>query len=249
MSAASRELKLEREQEAASLRAYLDVPYGLLTTLTGPDSSGKSALVRAAIAGRPLCTYLDLRQFPVTTDEEFIMNFLVSIGYRMPSNDVIRRWLLRERQPKQARLIPPVEVDLGLERLTEVLVAEKHRRLHEARRLPLLIVSGLEALDAPALHMEGGVAAPKSEKGKEKDKAKNKNAAPDTTYLSKFINYAIYATDAGLARIILITSRYFLIDVLDQCMCGSFFFSLFSFFASNASFKFPDFGCGAKCST
>ena len=160
--ATSRELKLERPLELAALKEYLEVPDGLLTALTGPDSSGKSALLRSAIAGRAMTTFLDLRQFPVTSDEEFISAFLVSFGYRLPSNDILRRWLLRERQPKQARVIQPEEVDLAFERLTEVLLAEKSRRMHDnaERRLPLLIVSGLEALDAPGLHPESGSTTP-----------------------------------------------------------------------------------------
>lgn len=253
VSATSRELKLEREAEAAALAAYLDVPHGLLTAVTGPDSSGKSALLRSAVAGRALTTFLDLRQFPVASDEEFIYNFLVSIGYRLPSNDLFRRWLLRERQPKQpSRLIQTSEVDVALERLSEVLIGEKHRRAHDPERLlPILIVSGLEALDAPGLHPEGGGfgagaggGGGKAEKGKDKGRDKAKPVVPDTTFLSKFINYAIYATDAGLARVLLITNRNFLVDVLDPCACPR----PRSRSPADAS-QSPASGCGARCWT
>jgi hypothetical protein len=46
---------------------------------------------------------LDLREHPVTSDDEFVFQFVEISGYLLPSNEFLARWLLKEKAQKEKR--------------------------------------------------------------------------------------------------------------------------------------------------
>lgn len=47
--------------------------------------------------------YLDLRENPVTSEDEFMYQFVQQSGYLLPSTEFLARWLLKEKAPKERR--------------------------------------------------------------------------------------------------------------------------------------------------
>lgn len=43
---------------------------------------------------------LDLRKFSITTEDEFMYQFVESSGYLLPNTELFARWLLREQVSK-----------------------------------------------------------------------------------------------------------------------------------------------------
>lgn len=65
-------------------------------------------MLKRVLSKRPMTIYLDLRQKPITSEDEFMFQFVESTGYLLPSTDFFARWLLREKAPKENRTFPAI---------------------------------------------------------------------------------------------------------------------------------------------
>jgi hypothetical protein len=137
-------LNLPRITEENMLSQYFSSPPSGPIVITGPDGSGKTTILKRVMSGRSMTVYLDLRQNPVTSEDEFMFQFVESTGYLLPSTDLFYRWLLREKAPKENK-ISRVEVDRALLSVQNMLFDEKKNGWNNG--YPLICISGMESLD------------------------------------------------------------------------------------------------------
>eukprot|EP01080_Neovahlkampfia_damariscottae_P008491 gene8491-315_t len=180
-------------------------PSGSLVVV-GPDGSGKSSILRKAItdSSNKLTMIVDLRKTTITTENEFMFQFVESSGYLLPNTDWFTRWLLREQEKKTRSIhsisihfifigIPKIEVDKAIKSLQELLIKEKSQGWRDG--IPIICIIGIEAISCIA-----------------KDFSENE----DEGTMRKFFNFCVYCSDHRLCHIIIVTNYNFSHDVLDK---------------------------------
>lgn len=126
---------LRRTFQEERMINYFKLPPAGPIVMIGPDGSGKSSIMKRVLFERPMTIVLDLRQVlfffffeetkiillffknPVTSDDEFMWQFVASIGYKLPSSDFLARWLLRESAVKERSKIPKIKKKKFLARI------------------------------------------------------------------------------------------------------------------------------------
>lgn len=61
--------------------------------------------MKQVLKDRKKTIFIDLRQSPISSEDDFMFQFIRHSGYNLPSNELFSRWLLREKfNPKNASL-------------------------------------------------------------------------------------------------------------------------------------------------
>eukprot|EP01124_Arcella_intermedia_P008206 TRINITY_DN15148_c0_g1_i1.p1 TRINITY_DN15148_c0_g1~~TRINITY_DN15148_c0_g1_i1.p1 ORF type:complete len:533 (+),score=123.52 TRINITY_DN15148_c0_g1_i1:96-1601(+) len=173
-------------KEEKTIKQYLEYPPIGPLVLIGPDGTGKSTLLKSIFHERAMSVFIDLRQLPVTTDNEFIYNLIVSTGYNVPSMDFFTRWLLREKSPEKKPRIDKVEIDKAFVAIGEMLKREKAAGW----------TNGIPVICINHCHFNMGITS-------------------DFGEIDKFFNFCLWLSDNRLAHLIITTNRYFSEKVLD----------------------------------
>jgi len=119
-------LSIVRRAEEKILRQFFASPPSGPSVVIGPEGAGKSSLLKKIFDNRPMILWLDLKQNPVTTGEEFLVSLITGCGYLLPTSGSMFSALLglAGSRPQQG-LVSNEDVDKALSTFIDVLRFEK----------------------------------------------------------------------------------------------------------------------------
>eukprot|EP01127_Copromyxa_protea_P000791 TRINITY_DN1069_c0_g1_i2.p1 TRINITY_DN1069_c0_g1~~TRINITY_DN1069_c0_g1_i2.p1 ORF type:complete len:497 (+),score=86.84 TRINITY_DN1069_c0_g1_i2:710-2200(+) len=148
--------------------------------IVGPKGAGQHVLAKEALRDWNNVLYLDLHRNPVASAEEFLRCFCEAIGYKMPVNNELVRFLLRE--PARKSRITHEEAEQALSVFSTALSQEKARGWRNG--IPIIVLD-----DIPGIF------------GEQKE-----NAFAQDPFFTKFSDWLIHLYESKLAHVIFVSS-------------------------------------------
>ena len=231
-----RGLHMRRQREVGLIRSILRQEPSGPVVVTGASGSGKSSMVREILNDRPWTLYLNLQADPVGGSTDFLSLFTKASGYYFPPIELVALGILRQQ-------ISEHDAEKALHYTTIVL--QQQRSLRNAvgdmtegpLGVPYPVICVDQMHDIPVSPSSGSLQGRQSVENKE-DQAATARAVS----FHKFVEWAVYVTDAKLAHVIFVT-RPGLISAMDKNLSLRFrreqvYLALMSESMANAYFRY-----------
>lgn len=118
-------LFLQRSNKVSFVREQIDSDPAGPIVITGPQGSGKTMILKRALAGRPHTVYLSLRATPVTSGDALAVALVQQMGYLLPPTELLSRAIFNRDMASGTTM--GAEIDRALKIITQVLEEEKAR--------------------------------------------------------------------------------------------------------------------------
>jgi len=188
-------LTLERETEQKILTQYFGSPPSGPSVIIGPEGAGKSGLLKQIVQNRKMVIWMDLKQNPVATGEEFLVSFINNSGYLWHSSGNLWSAFLGLGRTQSQAVQFNQEADLALTAISDVLRNEKEKGWQDG--VPVIVLDDIHRLGS-CNDME----------------LQNAKVSDDVNFL-KFIDWCVHVSDSKLAHVVFMTSYTFAHLALD----------------------------------
>lgn len=186
-------LFLARGEKHAFLVDLFNSDPGGPVCVTGPRGSGKTMVVKRALAGRHECMYLDLRATPAPSGDALAVAFVTQAGYLLPPNELLARAIFTGTGSGQAL---GAELDRAFTLITDVLREEK------AKGWAVAMPDGSRRIVPPLLCID------------ELNASGDGGALLEDPSFWRLVDWVLFLTDNRLAHVVLVTSQT-VADTLD----------------------------------